>query len=498
MYNARQLESNGQIMKFIVKFYPEITIKSKSVRKRFCKLLQQNVRNILRRFDETATVHLDWDKLNVSTQNESEQNRLRMIDAMQCVPGIAHILEVTEHEFDDLHSIYETVAPIVAESIVDQTFCVRVKRTGNHDFTSSDIERYVGGGLNQHYPSKGVKLSKPDYTVRLEVRNNVLYVIANRFEGIGGFPLPAQEDVLSLMSGGFDSGVSSYMMIKKGARTHYCFFNLGGAAHEIGVKQVSYYLWDRFSASHKVKFITVPFEAVVGEILEKVENGQMGVVLKRMMMRAAERVAKRMKIEALVTGEALGQVSSQTLTNLSIIDKSVDMLIMRPLVAFDKQDIIDISAKIGTKQFAEVMPEYCGVISNKPTVKAIMSKIEAEEANFDFAVLDKALEDAVAIDIRDIAKETSESVTEVETVSEFEASDVVLDIRSPNEEDEHPLIIEGVEVVHLPFYKLATKFGDLDQSKQYLFYCDRGVMSKLQALFLIEQGFSNIKVYRKS
>ena len=93
---------------------------------------------------------------------------------------------------------------------------------------------------------------------------------------------------------------------------------------------------------------------------------------------------------------------------------------------------------------------------------------------------------------------TSESVTEVETVSEFEASDVVLDIRSPNEEDEHPLIIEGVEVVHLPFYKLATKFGDLDQSKQYLFYCDRGVMSKLQALFLIEQGFSNIKVYRKS
>lgn len=299
------------------------------------------------------------------------------------------------------------------------------------------------------------------------------------------------------MSGGFDSGVSSYMMIKKGARTHYCFFNLGGAAHEIGVKQVSYYLWDRFSASHKVKFVTVPFEGVVGEILEKVENGQMGVILKRMMMRAAEQVAKKLKIEALVTGESLGQVSSQTLTNLGVIDKSIDTLILRPLTAYDKQDIINIADKIGTKPFAEIMPEYCGVISQKPTVKAVMSKIEAEEANFDFSVLDKALEDSVTMDIRDIANEAKEVVSEVETVSDFSSNDVVLDIRSPDEEDEKPLEIDGVEVVHLPFYKLATKFGDLDQSKQYLFYCERGVMSKLQALFLIEQGFSNIKVYRK-
>ena len=484
-------------MKFILKFYPEITIKSKSVRKRFCKLLNSNVRNVLRRFDDTVTAQLDWDKLNVNTSNDSDENIARLVDAMQCIPGIAHILQVTQHSFTDVHSIYETVAPLVADSIEGKTFCVRVKRAGNHDFTSNEVERYVGGGLNQHYPSLGVKLKKPDHTVKLEVRNNDLFVIAARYEGIGGFPLPAQEDVLSLMSGGFDSGVSSYMMIKKGARTHYCFFNLGGAAHEIGVKQVSYYLWDRFSASHKVKFVTVPFEGVVGEILEKVENSQMGVILKRMMMRAAEQVAKKMKVEALVTGESLGQVSSQTLTNLGVIDKSIDTLILRPLTAYDKQDIINIADKIGTKPFAEVMPEYCGVISQKPTVKAVMSKIEAEEANFDFAVLEKALEDSVMMDIRDIANETKEVVSEVETVSEFGSDDIILDVRSPDEEDENPLEIDGVEVQHLPFYKLATKFGDLDQSKQYLFYCDRGVMSKLQALFLIEQGFSNIKVYRR-
>lgn len=484
-------------MKFILKFYPEITIKSKSVRKRYCKLLSSNVRNVLRRFDETVAVQLDWDKLNVATSNDSKENIERLIDAMQCIPGIAHILQVSQHSFTDVESIYQTVAPLVAHEIEGKSFCVRVKRAGKHDFTSNEVERYVGGGLNQHYPSNGVKLKNPDHTVKLEIRNSDLFVISARYEGIGGFPLPAQEDVLSLMSGGFDSGVSSYMMIKKGARTHFCFFNLGGREHEIGVKQVSYYLWDRFSASHKVKFVTVPFEGVIGEILEKVENGQMGVILKRMMMRAAERVAKKMKVNALVTGESLGQVSSQTLTNLGVIDKSVDTLILRPLTAYDKQDIINIADKIGTKPFAEVMPEYCGVISKSPTVKAVMSKIEAEEANFDFAVLDKALDDSVVMDIRDIANETNEVVAEVETVSEFGASDVILDIRSPDEEDENPLEIDDVEVKHLPFYKLATQFGDLDQSKQYLFYCERGVMSKLQALFLIEQGFSNIKVYRK-
>ena len=484
-------------MKFIVKYYPEITIKSKSVRKRFCKLLQSNVRNVLRRFDETATVYMDWDKLDVRSQNADPANRERIIETLQHTPGIAHILEVSQFEFETLDDIYQIAAPLVAPSIEGKTFAVRVKRVGNHDFSSADIERYVGGGLNQNYPSNGVKLSKPDYTVRLEVNAKRLYVIANRFEGLGGFPLPAQEDVLSLMSGGFDSGVASYMMIKKGARTHYCFFNLGGAAHEIGVKQVSYFLWDRFGASHKVKFISVPFEPVVAEILEKVENGQMGVILKRMMMRVAERVAKRMGIEALVTGESLGQVSSQTLTNLNVIDRTIDTLILRPLAAYDKQDIINIAAKIGTKEFAETMPEYCGVISNKPTVKAVMSKIEEEEGKFDMGILDQVYEAAEMIDIREIADQTEQQVAEVETVSEIHDGAVVLDIRSPDEEDLNPLEIDGVEVIHLPFYKLASKFGDLDQGKQYLLYCDRGVMSKLQALFLIEEGFSNVQVYRK-
>src|SRR5690625_7458097 len=122
-------------------------------------------------------------------------------------------------------------------------------------------------------------------------------------------------------------------------RTHYCCFNLGGRAHEIAVKQVAYFLWQKFGASHSVKFVTVPFEGVVAEILEHVDNAYMGVILKRMMLRAATDVAEALKLPALVTGESVAQVSSQTLPNLRVIERVDDEVVLRPLLTKDKGDI---------------------------------------------------------------------------------------------------------------------------------------------------------------
>ena len=482
-------------MKFIVKLFPEITIKSKTVRRRFSKILQSNIRNVLRRHDETVTVRLDWDLIHVRSKNDEPENREKLIEIMSCIPGIAHFLEVQQTEFTDLHNIYEQTLALWQGKLTNKTFCVRVKRRGEHEFSSIEAERYIGGGLNQNAQPAGVKLSNPDVTVTLEIDHEQLFLIKERHQGAGGFPMATQEDVLSLLSGGYDSGVSSHQFMARGSRTHFCFFNLGGAAHEVGVKQVAYHLWDRYSASHKVKFFSVPFEPVVAEILEKVENSQMGVILKRMMMRAADKLAQNFNINALVTGEAMGQVSSQTLTNLSMIDRVSDTLILRPLIAMDKQIIIDKAKEIGTADFAEVMPEYCGVISKKPTVKAVEEKLLAEETKFDFSILDKVIEDTRYIDIKQIAKEAQEEITEVEQVETLSQDEVILDIRSPEEEEEKPLEIENQKILLLPFYKLATQFGDLDQSKTYLLYCDRGVMSRLQALYLKESGFNNVKVY---
>ncbi|PEI03507.1 tRNA 4-thiouridine(8) synthase ThiI [Pantoea agglomerans] len=481
-------------MKFIIKLFPEITIKSPSVRLRFIKILASNIRNVLKTVSDDIAVVRYWDHIEVRSKNAALADIIP--DELSRIPGIHHVLAVEDREYTDIHHIFEQTLAQYRDSLEGKSFCVRVKRRGKHSFSSQDVERYVGGGLNQHIESARVQLKNPDVTVNLEVEENRLTLVTARYEGLGGFPIGTQEDVLSLISGGFDSGVSSYMLLRRGSRVHYCFFNLGGAVHEIGVRQVAHYLWSRFGRSHRVRFVAINFEPVVGEILEKVDDGQMGVVLKRMMVRAASTIAERYGVQALVTGEAVGQVSSQTLTNLRLIDNASDTLILRPLISYDKEHIINVAREIGTEDFASTMPEYCGVISKSPTVRAVKEKIAAEEQNFDFSLLDRVIEEATNVDIRTIAEQTEEEVVEVETVALLSDNDVVLDIRSIDEQEEKPLTLNATEVKSLPFYKLSTQFGDLDQNRTWLLYCDRGVMSRLQALYLHEQGFKNVKVYR--
>ncbi|MDU7867141.1 MAG: tRNA uracil 4-sulfurtransferase ThiI, partial [Pantoea sp.] len=402
-------------MKFIIKLFPEITIKSPSVRLRFIKILASNIRNVLKTVSDEIAVVRYWDHIEVRSKNPALGEIIP--DELTRIPGIHHVLAVEDREYTDIHHIFEQTLAQYRDSLEGKSFCVRVKRRGKHSFSSQDVERYVGGGLNQHIESARVQLKNPDVTVNLEVEENRLTLVTARYEGLGGFPIGTQEDVLSLISGGFDSGVSSYMLLRRGSRVHYCFFNLGGAAHEIGVRQVAHYLWNRFGRSHRVRFVAINFEPVVGEILEKVDDGQMGVVLKRMMVRAASMIAERYGVQALVTGEAVGHVSSQTLTNLRLIDNASDTLILRPLISHDKEHIIKIAREIGTEDFASTMPEYCGVISKSPTVKAVKAKIEAEEQNFDFDILNRVVEEATNVDIRTIAEQTEEEVVEVETVA---------------------------------------------------------------------------------
>lgn len=481
------------MIKFIIKLHPEITIKSRSVRARFTKILEGNIKTVLRRIDEKAWVQRNWDYIEARIE---DQHRDAIVDALKSIPGIANFNEVTESTFTDLEDIFQQAFPLYRSLIEGKTFKVQIKRRGKHEWTSTDMERYVGGGFNQHVESSQVKLNRPQVTIALEVDNDKLLLIKEKHYALGGFPIPSQEDVLSLISGGFDSGVASHLMIKRGARVHYLFFNLGGAQHEIGVKQVSHYLWQKFGASHRVRFISVDFQPVVAEILENIDTGLMGVVLKRMMMRAGTMVADKFNIKALLTGESVGQVSSQTITNLNVIDRSTETLIIRPLIHMDKQEIIDIARRIGTEQLAATMPEYCGVISKKPNVACKLEKVEAAEQHFHMPLLEQVVDDAKVQDIRDLQKEADQEVKDVEAVSELNDNDIILDIRAPDEEDDNPLEIDGVEVVHIPFYKLANQFAELDQSKNYLLFCQKGVMSKLQALYLHEQGYNNVKVFK--
>ncbi|WKN21448.1 tRNA uracil 4-sulfurtransferase ThiI [Azotobacter vinelandii] len=482
-------------MKLIVKVFPEITIKSPPVRKRFIRQLAKNIRTVLRDLDPELAVTGVWDNLEVETAVEEPRLLREMIERLCCTPGIAHFLEVHEYPLGDLDDILEKCKRHYAGQLPGKIFAVRCKRAGRHPFTSMEVERYVGGCLRQQCGAAGVSLSAPEVEVRMEIRDQRLFVVHRQHDSIGGYPLGALEQTLVLMSGGFDSTVAAFQTMRRGLMTHFCFFNLGGRAHELGVMEVAHYLWQKYGSSQRVLFVSVPFEEVVGEILGKVDNSQMGVILKRMMLRAATRVAERLKIDALVTGEAISQVSSQTLPNLSVIDSATDMLVLRPLIASHKQDIIDTATRIGTAEFARHMPEYCGVISVNPTTRARRDRIDYEERQFDMAILERALERAHLVPIDRVIDELGEEIC-VEEVREALAGQIVLDIRHPEAVEDGPLELPGIEVRALPFYALNNRFKELDSNRQYLLYCDKGVMSRLHAHHLLSEGHANVRVYR--
>jgi len=487
-------------MNFIIKFFSEISVKSTPVRRQMTRQLTDNLRILVPRISPGAKILQDWDKLEVKLTTDEPVVIEAVSDLLGRVPGISVYSRVRVHELGDLHSVYEHAKEAWEQELSGKTFVVRVKRNGKHSFSSTEVERYVGGGLNQHTEAAGVDLHNPDVKVCLEIRDQVLYVIEQSFKGLGGYPIGVQDSVVSLVSGGFDSTVASYQSMRRGLKTHFLFFNLGGKAHETGVKEIAFYLWKRYSESHRVKFISIPFDGVVAEIMEKVNPSCMGVILKRMMYRAASQVVDQAKAYAMVTGEAVAQVSSQTLPNLEIIDSVTDKHVIRPLALWDKEMIIDQCRAIGAEEFSANIPEYCGVISIKPSAHLKFDRVEEQEAKMDMEALTRALDARVIQDIDAVMTDMGDEGTEVEIVSDPEADQVIIDIRHPNETDLKPLGLTGTKVVQalmlIPFYSLNRRFVDLDQSQRYLLYCDKGVMSQLHAAHLADEGFKNVGVYR--
>ncbi|MCZ2723615.1 tRNA 4-thiouridine(8) synthase ThiI [Marinomonas sp. 15G1-11] len=481
-------------MKFVVKFFAEITVKSRPVRKAFIKQLRHNIRLVLRKVDDDVTVAGNWDFIEI--MSDKDELREEFVELLQNIAGIAHFQFVREFTFTDLDGIAEEAKKSYGEVLKDAVFAVRVRRVGNHSFSSVEAEYHIGGCLKEWCEAKSVRLKNPDVLVPIEIRKDKVWIIEQKTDGLGGYPIGSQDPVLSLISGGFDSTVSSYLTMSRGLKTHFCFFNLGGDAHEIGVKQVSNFIWKKYGSEINVKFVTVPFEDVVTEILTKVDNSQMGVILKRMMLRAAEQVMQKVGAQALVTGESVAQVSSQTLINLKVIDQVTDELVLRPLVTENKQEIIDLAKRIGTAPFAASMPEYCGVISVKPTTRAKLFKIEHQETKFDFAVLEAAIENARIESIQNVLDDVEKQYQGDVPVVRMPVSDeVIVDIRHPDEVYKQPLKVTGHQVVEMPFFTLNSRWSSLDQDLSYLLYCGKGVMSRIHAASLLGQGKQNIGVY---
>lgn len=495
-------------MNYVVKLFPEISLKSASLRRRYIATLQINMHTILSAIDPEVKVQQEWDRLVVHATPGADQAVL--IDALGRIPGIQKFFSARILDTLDPDEILAAVRTVFGGQLHGKTFAVRVKRSGKHAFTSLELARRIGGALLDEFPCRGVDLDHPEVAIQLEVNAKNTILIEAEYAGLGGYPLGTQEEVLSLISGGFDSAVASMQFIKRGCKVHYCFFNLGGEQHAMGVKQMAVRLWQRYGSSHRVRFFEVNFATVLADILERIPVGNQGVVLKRSMLRVADSLAQRWEIPALVTGEALGQVSSQTLTNLNAIDRASETVVLRPLVSWDKPDIIEMARRIGVADLAASIPEFCAAISRNPNARVKLTQVEFDEKNLDAAVLQDAIDTAQYVDIKEVAQalKSTAPFTRLRCVSasntdnhQPESDDVIIDVR-PDAQSRplaaHLRAHSKLAMQHIPYYKLLGEFAELDQSKNYFLYCDKGTMSAIQVAHLRERGFRNVRVWKQS
>lgn len=452
----------------------ELAIKSRQTRRRFQRGLLAALDDALGSIGGAYRVRDDWNRIFVEAENPG---------ALAVVPrvfGIASLSEIEATVEPRLEAIVDTGARLYADRVRGGTFAIRARRAGHHNFSSRDVAVELGAALNEFAE---VDLDAPDITVYVEVREGAAYFFTGKIPGAGGLPLGVEGRAVALLSGGYDSAVAAWMLLRRGVALTYVFCNLGGSAYERAVLKVAKLLADGWSYGSTPDIQIVDFEEVVRQLRESVDQRYWQVVLKRLMYRAGEAVAEACGAHALVTGESVGQVSSQTLVNLASIDRCVTTPVLRPLIGVDKQEIIERSRRIGTYPLSEKVREYCALTEEYPVTGASPGQVAAAEDAVDLSVLERAVAGRRTLDLRRL--EAGDLVLPYLYTAEIPDGSTVIDTREREQYDRwhYP----GSE--QRDFWQLYADIEALDRDRPYVLYCDLGLRTAQLAEKLQRSGY---------
>ncbi len=279
-----------------------------------------------------------------------------------------------------------------------RTFKVETRRADKtFPMTSIQLSQYVGGELDELYPNLQVDVHHPELTVYVEIRDYAAFVHANPDPGAGGLPVGINGRAVSLLSGGIDSPVSSYMIAKRGVALEMVhFFSYPYTSPEAKEKVLELARLLTPWCGHLTVHV-VPFTAIQEELRRSCPEEMFTLVMRRFMMRIAQRVAKRCGAKALVTGESLGQVASQTMDAMTVTGQVVSIPVLRPVVGMDKEEIVQISRKIGTYDTSILPYEDCCTVftPRHPRLRPTVEEAEAAETGLDIEAMVQAAVDGI-------------------------------------------------------------------------------------------------------
>ena len=279
-----------------------------------------------------------------------------------------------------------------------KTFKVETKRADKtFPMPSIKLSQYVGGELHEAYDNLEVDVHNPELTVYVEIRDYAAYVHANPEPGAGGLPVGINGRAVSLLSGGIDSPVASYMIAKRGVALEMVhFFSYPYTSPEAKEKVIEL---ARLLTPYcgRLTVHVVPFTAIQEELRRSCPEELFTVIMRRFMMRISEAVAKRCGAKALVTGECLGQVASQTMEAMNVTGSVVNLPVLRPVIGMDKEEIVQIARKINTFETSILPYEDCCTVftPRHPRLRPLPGEVEAAEANLDIEAMVQAALDGI-------------------------------------------------------------------------------------------------------
>lgn len=331
--------------------YDEIALKSNSTRKRFIKQLVKNIKGSLAieelKFpDEDYSVITEHGRIFLITDKIEEAT-----EALKYVFGIDSFSKVYATDWDEYTDILNKVK-LFSKSIVKpgSKYAVRAKRTGKHSFKSTDLARDAGSAIYSEINNLKVDLTYPDIEIFIEIRDKRAYYFSQKIAGPGGMPLGTAGSVISLISGGIDSPVATWMIMRRGAIPILMNMNTS-PFNNPSESSIVYKIVNklaRWAPGMNLIFISVPHGHALEKFSTKAPQQETCVLCKRQMLRMAEEYSSEFDALAIVTGDSLSQVASQTLTNIHVLSQAVELSILRPLIGMDKRQIVDLAKKIGT------------------------------------------------------------------------------------------------------------------------------------------------------
>ena len=374
--------------------YGEIALKGLN-KSTFESIMIKNIKYRLKKIGKfsvtkaQSTVYVEPDE-EISDLSEA-------VDVLKKIFGIASICRVCvcQKDFSDIcrqsSEYLEDILPYA------KTFKVTAKRADkSFPMKSPEICNQLGGFLLEKFPNLQVDVKNPEVTVTVEIRDTNAYVHAENIKGAGGLPVGSSGNALLLLSGGIDSPVAGYMMAKRGihiSAIHYVSPPYTSERARLKVEQLCEKMTDYCG---NIAFFCVPFTEIQEAIKDNCPEEYFTIIMRRIMMEIAQKIAEKDECLALITGESVGQVASQTLSAISCTDAVCRIPVFRPLIGMDKTEIVEISRKIDTFDISTLPYEDCCTVftPKHPKVRPALSDVEKAQAQFDFEpLIQKAVED---------------------------------------------------------------------------------------------------------